>query len=158
MSRRLERFGLWLGTSVGGAGLIYAALVASPDTAPALLGVLWVLGSALLAVGILGFASETVALIGRLLPDESVAPKHHGDRYRRAVHTAITWLYRRDKGVAMTYRGEMREQIPWQDYARHRYAALGLDDEQIEPWEMGAPPEPPVSPTAPQSPESSKHD
>ena len=69
MSRRLERVGIWLGATVGGGGLVYAAMTAATNTAPALLGVLWVLGVALLAVGILGFASETVAWVNRVLPD-----------------------------------------------------------------------------------------
>lgn len=70
MSRRLERLGLWLGATVGGAGLIYAAVTAPSNTAPALLGVLWVLGAAMLAVGIIGFGNETVAFVNRVLPDE----------------------------------------------------------------------------------------
>jgi len=57
---------------VGGAGLIYAALANSAEILPAMLGVMWVLGAALLAVGILGFATETVAFVNRVLPDEEI--------------------------------------------------------------------------------------
>jgi len=76
--------------------------------------------------------------------DQPSVPQRTDDaqRYRRAIHTVMTWLYRRDEGYGTTYDGEIREQIPWKEYARSRYAALELDNEPIEPWQVSAPPEP----------------
>ena len=64
---RLERLGIWLSFSVGGVGLLVVAMTLHPDTPAVLLGVLYVLGFALLAVGVMGFASEVVVAVhGRL--------------------------------------------------------------------------------------------
>lgn len=68
MVHMLERLGLWLTTSVGGLGLLYLGMTASADTPSVVLGIFYVLGLALLAVGILGFASEVVVAVHGRLP------------------------------------------------------------------------------------------
>jgi hypothetical protein len=74
MVRRLERLGIWLGATVGGVGLLYIAMTPQPDVPAVLLGVLYVLGFALLAVGLLGFASEVVVAVHGRLPSNDARP------------------------------------------------------------------------------------
>jgi hypothetical protein len=71
MSHRLERLAIWLSAVVGGIVFLYAGVTGDATTPPILLGVYLVLGIALLAVGVLGFASEVVGAVRRRLPDES---------------------------------------------------------------------------------------
>lgn len=88
----------------------------------------------------------TVLVAAYLLrrPGSSLPPERSrdGDGYRRALHTALIWLYRRDDGYGTTYNGAIREVRPWREYARSRYDALDLEGEPIEPWQISATPEP----------------
>jgi hypothetical protein len=89
MVHRLERLGIWLGASVGGVTLLYAAITAQPDTPSVVLGVLYVLGIALLAVGVLGFASEVVVAVHGRLPGTAANPVEKTPALQRPGPTPV---------------------------------------------------------------------
>lgn len=74
MTHRLERLGIWLSFTVGGVALLVGANAWHPND-PAALGVLYVLGCALLAIGVLGFASEIVVAVHGYLPGSTPVPR-----------------------------------------------------------------------------------
>jgi hypothetical protein len=58
-------------------------------------------------------------------------------KMRHAIGVATNWLHDRDRGTHDMYN---RSRLPWYEYAKKRYNALGLEDEAIP--ERGGPAEP----------------
>lgn len=71
MGHRTERISIWVASLIGGVSLLAGAVVMPKDTSPALLGVLYVLGTLFLVIGLVGVAYEIVGAVRGRLPDSS---------------------------------------------------------------------------------------
>jgi hypothetical protein len=162
MTWLLARLGLNRGSPVsalasvvtgGGVALALYQNQPKPADAPAIWALYWIVIVASVALAAHGLLTGAFLLYrsGRLAwavrsrlrfrlpvylaPEGPDRPgmREHGDRLRRAVDIAITWLYRRQNWAGLSHDGKYSEPAPDSTWGQQKYGQLGLAGLLYEP-------------------------